>query len=362
MSGFLKGCRETLEKACERAERALSGEEQIGELDEETVKDAETVFTSSTQAFREVLLGCVLARLVDSTIDISKPYKGLGQDAFSGRTLDEKVVNPFLKQKDIPSSQGPYLSVFRRSVAFDRRTREGIRDKDDYDAFLRILGTVKRMAKDKLEAFLVFILWRFLLLRESSQVRLIKMRLSLSQYEDLLCGLLSKPSGGRFPVVFTVAMLKAISRTFDLGWEIDYAGVNVADAPSGRGGDITVKQADRIVVTLEVTERDVDKARVSSTFQEKIAPAHLTEYLFVTHTQNLSEEAKHMVSHYFAQGYEVNFVDIREWLVNCLATVGAGGREIFQKAVIELLESGDAPAFLSQWWNEEINSVVGPQR
>lgn len=32
------------------------------------------VFRSSTQAFREVLLGCTVARIIDKSIDIRRPY------------------------------------------------------------------------------------------------------------------------------------------------------------------------------------------------------------------------------------------------------------------------------------------------
>lgn len=89
-------------------------------------KHFDIIFDSHTQAYREVLLGCVLARLSDRKIDIHKPYVNQGDDAYNGRTLDEKVVNPFLHEKRIPSSRGPFLAAFRRSVMFDKTTREGM--------------------------------------------------------------------------------------------------------------------------------------------------------------------------------------------------------------------------------------------
>lgn len=53
-------------------------------------------FESGTQSFREVLVGCCLARIVDPEIDIRLPYVNQGDRAYNGRTLDERVVNPFL--------------------------------------------------------------------------------------------------------------------------------------------------------------------------------------------------------------------------------------------------------------------------
>jgi len=86
-------------------------------------KHIETIFFSQTQAYREVSLGCVLVRLLDKSVNIHKPYVNQGHDAYNGRTLDEKVVNPFLHNKRIPSSRGPFLSTFRRSVMFNEATR-----------------------------------------------------------------------------------------------------------------------------------------------------------------------------------------------------------------------------------------------
>ena len=62
---------------------------------------------SSTQAYREVLVGCCLARMIDPAIDVRLPYVGQGDNAYNGRTLDENVVNRFLQSNQIPASRGP---------------------------------------------------------------------------------------------------------------------------------------------------------------------------------------------------------------------------------------------------------------
>ena len=40
------------------------------------------LFQSRTQAYREALLGCAIAHLLDPKIDIHKPYVGHGVDAY----------------------------------------------------------------------------------------------------------------------------------------------------------------------------------------------------------------------------------------------------------------------------------------
>jgi len=79
---------------------------------EATEEPFEVVFASKTQAYREALPGCYIARIQDRQINVRLPYINQGEGAFNGRTLDERVVNPFLQTNRIPSSRGPYLGVF----------------------------------------------------------------------------------------------------------------------------------------------------------------------------------------------------------------------------------------------------------
>jgi hypothetical protein len=135
------------------------------------------VFSSNTQAYREVMLGCLLVRVASPGANIRQPYLEQGDKAFSGRTLDEKVVNPFLQGAQIPSSKGPYLSVFRRSVRFDESTRPGLRDKEAYDAFIAILNYIEAQTDtSRIVQLLNYVLYQFLLLREASNIQKLNCR------------------------------------------------------------------------------------------------------------------------------------------------------------------------------------------
>ena len=60
---------------------------------ETTIQEAaDRLFASSTQAYREVLLGCGLARILDPSINIRHPYIKQGPDAFNGRTLQSLLL------------------------------------------------------------------------------------------------------------------------------------------------------------------------------------------------------------------------------------------------------------------------------
>jgi SacI restriction endonuclease len=320
------------------------------------------LFKSNTQAYRETLVGSILARIQDRSISLSLPYAKLDDNAYNGRDLDEAVVNPFLKAKQIPSSKGPFLSVFRRSVRFVDATESGLRDKKGYRAFLTILRHIQSINSDQeLRGLLRVLLYRFLALREASRIEIAKVeRLSIPQYTDLIDGLLSIRSGGRFPVFIVVAVLRALGQTLCVPWKIEFQGINVADAPGQAAGDITVSLNGRIFMAAEVTERDVDKSRVASTFASKIAPGGIRDYLFFVRVKKTSpdEDAMRQAQQYFVQGHEVNFVDVRLWALHVLATIGAGGRHQFNVELEDLLNGEDVPRKMKVAWNDHIQNLT----
>ena len=321
-------------------------------------RDITRIFASGTQAYREVLVGCVLARWCDRDIDISSPYVSQGSHAFSGRSLDERAVNPFFKANRIPSSQGPYLSVFRRSVRFDETTRTGLKDQGGYDALLRLIRHVKatKSTEDILK-FLDRLLVSFYRLREAAQVPVSRpQRMSLEQMSVLMGRLLGASSGGRFPMYLVEATLTAIKMRFSLGWEIKTQGINVADAPGGMGGDIEVSENGEMVFAAEVTERSIDAERVTTTFETKMAPNSIEDYLFIT-SDRVDEAAQAQARSYFALGHEVNFIDIAGWIRHTLASIGTDGRSHFLVALLDRLGRDDTPAAIKAVWNQEIAEI-----
>jgi hypothetical protein len=314
------------------------------------------VFNSNTQAYREVLLGCIVAKLTDPKINIRQPYVDQGDAAFSGRTLDEKVINPFLQTAQIPCSRGPYLAVFRRGVQFVLSTRVGLKDKSGYDALLQIFDYVELQTEPSaVSGLLDHVLHKFVALREAADILIARLpRISLSQYGTLLDGLLGTPSGGRIPVILVVAMLKTIKVVFKLEWEIEYAGINVADAAAGASGDITVKSAGVPVMILEVTERPVQASRVQSTFRAKIATSGVVDYLFLVDLDRVSPDAVEEARKYFAQGYEVNFIDVSTWVLMSLATMGVAGRSEYNTSLTKLFEDPELPNAVKVGWNEQV--------
>ena len=349
----------TLEGSFARAEQALIRNDPPN-VGADFAAATDVVFSSSTQAYREVFLGCLLARIVDRTRNIRLPYIGMGPEAFSGRQLDEQVINPFFRTHVIPSSKGPYLSVFRRQVRFDETTAAGVRDKNGYQALLKLISVVESTDDDAtLVGYFEYALYRFALLREQARVDLVGIeRLSLSQYQHLVSHLLERQSGGLFPLLIVLATIEGIVRRFYVPWQVEHQDINVADAASGALGDITIREYGTSLLSIEVTERPVDVSRVQATFREKIVARNVPDYVFFVHLARIDEPAKHQAERYFAQGYEVNFVDIREWVNSSLVTIGSRGRKDFQELMLAHLAAIGVPKALKVMWNEEMERIV----
>ncbi|MFH1560521.1 MAG: hypothetical protein ABID84_03830 [Chloroflexota bacterium] len=320
------------------------------------------VFVSQTQAHREALLGCLLARMQDNTTDVRSPYVNQGARAFNGRELDQRVINPFLRGRHVPSTVGPYLSAFRRSVHFDQATRQGVRDKVSYDHLLNALERLEATdSYEDLAQMLRFLLYKFVELREAAHIVLTTLqRMSLEQYDTLITGLLATPSQGRFPVILLVATFRAINGYFGKDWVIEMQGINEADRPGGAGGDITIRSDGQTVLVAEVTERPVDLHRVVQTFQTKIAPQGIEEYLFFVRPQAATQEARQQAHQYFAQGHAVNFLEIKVWMLMALATIGSRGRQLFTQSALDLLGADDLPRTVKVAWNTQMERLVAP--
>jgi len=343
-------------------------EEQIeagrsAKIQQVLAKQVDALFSSSTQAFREVFVGCLLARLQNKRINVHLPYVGQGDKAFNGRTLDERVVNPFLHNKHIPSSRGPYLGVFRRSVRFDPRTQQGIRDKKAFGALLRLLGELQGLRNDKaIQEILGYVLCKFIELREAASVPVSRLRrISLEQCNELISSLLSRHSGGRFPVVLVLSAFKTIKKHYKLAWQISSQEINVADASSGAGGDITIAEGQTVLMAAEVTERAVDRSRVVATFNTKIAPTGIADYLFLLKDAAVSDDVREQARQYFAQGHDVNFLEIKEWILMTLGTLGREGRERFIDEAAEQIAAEKMPRAVKVHWNEALAQLTAPQ-
>jgi SacI restriction endonuclease len=328
---------------------------------EKTILDAtERLFSSKTQAYRDALPSCVLARILDPEIDISLPATEYGENAFSGRSINERVVRPFFVEHAIPSSKAPFLSAVRGGARFIAGGEPRIqRDKEGFDALVAIVTYLREGDEVRAKDYLRYLLGRFIQLRESANISLKKIaKPNLEQLNRLICGLLEVKSGGRFASFLATAFFQTISDCYSLNWEVEFQGINVADKASGAVGDITIRKDGSILLGVEVTERPVQRARVTTTFDEKISSTGLSDYLFLV-TATPDADAVSAAISYTAVGHEMNFVQLADWLVNNLATIGPKCRSLFQSKMIDLLSTQNVPVDVKLAWNIQMDIAIG---
>lgn len=346
-----------LEQEYELAESLFREGSQLIAPDE-IAEATDRIFKSKTQAYREALIGCALARILDPEIDIRLPYMKQGERAFHGRALDEQVVNPFLRDHTIPSSTGPYLSAIRRNVSFIPETL-GQKDRKAYEQFLAFIAMLEVADENDARQYLRYLLYHFIKLREASDISLQDIRkLSIEQYDRLIAGLLGVRSGGWLPMLLAVSTFKTISECFELNWRVDWKGINVADRARSEGGDINVFRHDRPLFSVEVTEREINRARVVATFKTKISPAGIDDYIFFYSATPPTEEAREAARQYFAQGHDVNLISVKDWIITTLSTIGPKCRRIFTERFMEILGSKGVPAALRVAWNDQLNRLI----
>lgn len=329
-------------------------------LPEHVVEATARLFVSETQAYREALVGCAVARILDREIDIRLPATADGENAFSGRSLADNAITPFLRDRAVPISASPYLSALRGGAKFMKGGEPRIqRDQEGFDALVSIVGYLRKLSADETRVYLRFLLRKFIELRESGSIALKRIaKPHLEQLKRLIEGMLTVKSGGRIPAILATALFQTISECHGLGWEVEFQGINVADKFSGAVGDIAIRKGASIILGVEVTERPIDQARVTLTFNQKISPVGLTDYLFIS-TAQPEKEALNAARSYTGVGHEMNFVPLAGWLIHNLATVGPSCRAVFQSKVIDLITAQPTSADLRVAWNNKMDEALG---
>ena len=161
-------------------------------------------------------------------------------------------------------------------------------DMGGFDALVAVVDYLRVLGVDEAKRYLRYLLRQFVELREAGAIALKRIaKPNLDQLSNLINGLLTVKSGGRIPALLATALFQTISECHSLGWDVEFQGINVADKASGAVGDITILKEGTIVLGVEVTERPIDQARVALTFNQKVSPSGVGDYLFITTARRL---------------------------------------------------------------------------
>jgi hypothetical protein len=74
--------------------------------------------------------------------------------------------------------------------------------------------------------------------------------------------------------------------------------------------------------------------------------------------QTLLKLTARQARQYFAQGHEVNFLEIKNWVLMALATLGKRGRDVFNGHLLELIDDAAIPRAVKVAWSDYIAALT----
>lgn len=292
--------------------------------DQEVSRRTEVVARSArNRACIRFLLACTLAKSVNPTVDIRKPYTEIGTpDAYSGRTFDERFIGPFVRKQqfDCNSTTAFLTPAFRNitTVLTPGLPMAG-NPPQVYEAALQLLTDVqtgKVSAEDVLaEAF------RWLLLMKDERLARLDQALESLRFSEATIPLssedivrlieqhLAAPYASRLPVLVVAAAYKAAEQ--NLGERIlPLQAHNAADLQTNSLGDIQIALADddNVVTVYEMKAKRVEIEDINIAIEKvKKLSYHIDNYIFIT-TDEISIQVKNYAASLYRRTGGIEFV------------------------------------------------------
>jgi DNA adenine methylase len=282
-------------------ERATSGGRQdTGRIDADSLERIRLVSrTPQNRACVRLVMTCALAKAHDPGLDARKPYTEIGTaDSFSGRTLDERFLSPFIMTHHLPCNPTTaFLTPALRNMntPLTRNLNLQGRPQHVYAAALIILDDIEQGRLDAAEV-LTAIIDHLIGMRDEQQMRLMTLTRDLSlinsdvpltaeQIVSLLGHHLSISGASRLPVLIVAAAYHAAAAHLGERASILHPH-QAADKATGALGDVeifSIHDPEHLSAVYEVkfkpvTLNDVHGAAVKLRQHPK-PPAH---FVFIT--------------------------------------------------------------------------------
>lgn len=303
---------------------------------------------NNNRAGARLLMACALAKILHPEIDIRKPYTEIGtDDAYSGRTYDERFIGQFARTHRLPvNPTTAWLTPALRNISAPLAMPMSIAGtpRKMYEELIQVLDDAYtgRVAAEDLLAECIRVL---ILLRNERDMRIKQllnelalsdreMALSSEEIVDLVRRHLESPNASRLPVlVVTAAYLAAALR---LGETAKPPLLhNAADSQTGAFGDVEITLLDdaRIVTTYEMKDKAVTVEDIDIAVEKLVASSRRPDnYLFVTTAPIDSRVLQYARSLYKSTGgVEFVILDCLQFLRHFL--------HLFHRLRIEFLET-----------------------
>jgi hypothetical protein len=273
-----------------------------------------------------LLMACTLAKLDRPNIDPRKPYTEIGsEDAFSGRTYDERYLTQFINSHRLPlNPTTAFLTPAFRNI--DRPLTPD----------LEIIGRPRQLHKDTLqllddvysgrvlaEDLLTEIIRVLLIMRQEREVRMSTLLAALQRSEDvtplssedivtLIEQHLKSKNASRLPVLVVAAAYQSVG--YKIGERaLPLKSHNAADEQTGAMGDVEIclENDERIVTAYEMKTRRVTIDDIDRALQKiALADNRIHNYIFIT-TDIIEDSVKNYAQGVYEQtaGMEIAILD-----------------------------------------------------
>lgn len=298
------------------------------------------------------LLACALAKAHQSHLDIRKPYAEIGAaDAYSGRNYDERYVDAFIKQNDLPANPTTaFLTpAFRtKNVVLTPSVNLGGKPPELYKATLDLLNAVslERLAADDLLCEVIRILF---VIREENRLVLGAaltdlaanagtVTLSSEDIVSLVQQHMASPRASRLPVLAIAAIYRVAATS--LGERVlTLQAHNAADSQTGATGDVEIAllDDDNVITVYEmkdkrVTRNDIDNAVAKVRAARQTVAHRIQNYIFIT-TEVIEDDVQVYARGLYEKTSGVEFV-----ILDCIGFLRSF-LHLFHRRRIEFLDA-----------------------
>lgn len=292
----------------------------------------ETVCLSpKNRACVRLLLSCLLAKVHDPAVDIRKPYTKIrGKGGFSGRSLDEKYLTPFINKYDLPcNSTTAFLTpaLRNRNIILTKNVDLVGRPPEVYQSVLNLLDAV-HIQKIPADAMLYEVIRLLVIYRDSKKQRLTSLLAELKTVEKstqlpvkMILTIISQhlkcPDSSRLPVLVVAAAYHAAQK-YLRERILPLTSHNAADSQTKSLGDleVTLINDDNVVTSYEMKNQRITKDFIDRAVEKiAIAGKRIDNYIFIV-TEPVEKEIVEYAESLYEKTYGIEFA-----ILDCIGFV-----------------------------------------
>jgi hypothetical protein len=311
-------------------------QEPLSEEHSRLKKHIEDCLRSKTKTYRYVLPTQILCKCVNSRLDcrsLQALFKSPG--AFDARSIAHEVVVPFDQENHqvLGGSAEPYVNNPLRCDSVTTRNRGRQKNKEDWDKLVDILEEVES-SNDPSLARRVFDQILYVIYDMLDDVTVsypVPNKVSLQNTLSIMKKFLATKSSGDRLEALATALFRVIGKNFRLFDEVRRQKVNAADVSSGMVADIECWRKGKIVLIIEVKDRDLSLVQLDS----KLSFARsrkINEIMFVAQDGIARADLQRIndrIASEFVSGQNTYVVELLSFATSLLMILGESGRVDF---------------------------------